>query len=115
TDSCVGSALQRLFANHSPLWRIARRGRPDFAVSRVSRDMRVQIRIVAGTLRGRKLTCTLIGDVRPTPDMVRQALFSILGDAVPERPFIDVFAGTGAVGIEALSRGAREALFIERE
>lgn|SRR5262245_61917847 len=77
--------------------------------------MRVQIRIVAGTLRGRKLTCTLIGDVRPTPDMVRQALFSILGDAVPDRPFIDVFAGTGAVGIEALSRGAREALFIERE
>ena len=57
--------------------------------------MRVQIRIVAGTLRGRKLTCTLIGDVRPTPDMVRQALFSILGDAVPDRPFIDVFAGTG--------------------
>jgi 16S rRNA (guanine966-N2)-methyltransferase len=47
--------------------------------------------------------------------MVREALFSILGDAVPDRPFIDVFAGTGVVGLEALSRGASSVTFIERD
>ncbi len=77
--------------------------------------MRIQLRIVSGTLRGRKLTCMVNGAVRPTPDMVRQALFSMLGDAVPDRPFFDVFAGSGAVGIEAISRGAGETVFIERD
>jgi 16S rRNA (guanine(966)-N(2))-methyltransferase RsmD len=47
--------------------------------------------------------------------MVREALFSILGDAVPERPFYDVFAGTGVNGFEALSRGASETVFVERD
>jgi 16S rRNA (guanine(966)-N(2))-methyltransferase RsmD len=47
--------------------------------------------------------------------MVRQALFSILGNAVPGRPFFDVFAGTGVVGMEALSRGASAASFVERD
>jgi 16S rRNA G966 N2-methylase RsmD len=47
--------------------------------------------------------------------MVRQALFSILGDAVPGRPFYDLFAGTGSVGLEALSRGARPVTFLERD
>ncbi|MBI1913811.1 MAG: RsmD family RNA methyltransferase [Planctomycetes bacterium] len=77
--------------------------------------MRTQIRIVAGSLRGRKLTCNVNPNLRPTPQMVREALFSLLGNAVPERPFLDVFAGTGVVGIEALSRGASRATFIERD
>jgi 16S rRNA (guanine(966)-N(2))-methyltransferase RsmD len=77
--------------------------------------MRVQIRIVAGALRGRKLTCEVAPHLRPTPQMVREALFSILGNAVPERPFLDVFAGTGVVGLEALSRGASSAVFVERD
>jgi len=77
--------------------------------------MRTQIRIVAGSLRGRKLACTVSPGLRPTPQAVREALFSILGDAVPGRPFFDVFAGTGAVGLEALSRGASEAAFVERD
>jgi 16S rRNA (guanine(966)-N(2))-methyltransferase RsmD len=77
--------------------------------------MRIQLRIVAGVLRGRKLHCTLHGQVRPTPQMVREALFSILGDAVPDRPFVDIFGGTGAVGLEALSRGASQVQFIERD
>jgi 16S rRNA (guanine(966)-N(2))-methyltransferase RsmD len=47
--------------------------------------------------------------------MVREALFSILGNAVPDRPFWDIFAGTGVVGLEALSRGAKFASFIERD
>jgi len=77
--------------------------------------MRTQIRIVAGTLRGRKLTCTVSSTLRPTPQMVREALFSILGNAVPGRPFYDVFAGTGVNGLEALSRGASGAVFVERD
>ena len=77
--------------------------------------MRIQIRIVAGAFRGRKLTCTVNANLRPTPQMVREALFSILGNAVPERPFFDVFAGTGVVGLEALSRGASSTTFVERD
>jgi 16S rRNA (guanine(966)-N(2))-methyltransferase RsmD len=77
--------------------------------------MRVQLRIVAGALRGRKLICTIGPDLRPTPQMVREALFSILGNAVPGRPFFDIFAGTGVNGLEALSRGASSAVFIERD
>ena len=77
--------------------------------------MRTQLRIVAGALRGRKVHVTVHPRLRPTPDMVRQALFSILGDAVPGRPFLDVFAGTGVVGLEALSRGAAHVTFVERD
>src|SRR5215831_19984210 len=77
--------------------------------------MRVQVRIVAGSLRGRKLTCEVHPGLRPTPDMVREALFSILGNAVPDRPFFDVFAGTGVVGLEAISRGASKVTFVERD
>lgn len=77
--------------------------------------MRAQLRIVSGSLRGRKLTCAVHPGLRPTPQRVREALFSILGDAVPDRPFVDVFAGTGIVGLEALSRGASAVTFVERD
>lgn len=77
--------------------------------------MRTSIRIVAGNFRGRKLVCDVRPELRPTPQMVREALFSILGNAVPERMFVDLFAGTGVIGLEALSRGASQALFVERD
>jgi 16S rRNA (guanine966-N2)-methyltransferase len=77
--------------------------------------MKTDLRIVAGTLRGRKLTCRVSEDLRPTPQMVREAMFSILGNAVPDRLFVDIFAGTGINGMEALSRGAKSAYFIERD
>jgi 16S rRNA (guanine(966)-N(2))-methyltransferase RsmD len=77
--------------------------------------MRTQLRIVAGAFRGRKLNCSVGSYLRPTPQRVREALFSILGDAVPNRLFVDVFAGTGVIGLEALSRGAKHALFVERD
>jgi 16S rRNA (guanine966-N2)-methyltransferase len=76
---------------------------------------RTQLRIVAGSLRGRRLTVNVHEGLRPTPQMVREALFSILGNAVPGRPFLDVFAGTGVVGLEAISRGATVAVFVERD
>jgi 16S rRNA (guanine(966)-N(2))-methyltransferase RsmD len=77
--------------------------------------MHSQLRIVAGTLRGRKLSYTPNKRLRPAPQMVRAALFSILGQGVPGKPFIDLFAGTGAVGVEALSRGARPVTFVEKD
>ncbi|HLW67771.1 MAG TPA: RsmD family RNA methyltransferase [Gemmataceae bacterium] len=79
------------------------------------RTQRTQIRIVAGELRGRKIACTVTPELRPTPQMVREALFSILGNAIPDRPFFDLFAGTGVIGIEAISRGARSATFLEHD
>lgn len=74
-----------------------------------------EMRIIAGSHRGRKLRLPADPKVRPMADRVRAALFSILGDAVPERDFVDVFAGSGAVGLEALSRGARQVTFVERD
>ena len=54
-------------------------------------------------------------DVRPTPDRIREALFSIIAPEIEGAVFVDAYAGTGAVGIEALSRGARHAIFIEKD
>jgi 16S rRNA (guanine(966)-N(2))-methyltransferase RsmD len=71
------------------------------------------MRIIAGLYRGRKLK-TLRGiELRPTPDRLRETLFDVLGDSVRGSIFIDAYAGTGAVGIEALSRGARQVYLIE--
>jgi 16S rRNA (guanine(966)-N(2))-methyltransferase RsmD len=76
---------------------------------------KTQVRIVAGSLRGRKLTAVVHEGMRPTPQMVREAYFSILGNAIPGRVFYDAFAGTGVVGLEAISRGAASARFIESD
>lgn len=76
---------------------------------------KTELRIVAGSLRGRKVLATVHPGLRPTPEMVRQALFNILGDAVPDRVFYDLFAGTGVIGLEAVSRGASGARLIERD
>ncbi len=71
------------------------------------------MRVVSGNLRGMKLN-TIEGDsTRPTRDIVKEALFSIIQMEVPEAIFLDLFAGSGAIGIEALSRGAKEAIFID--
>ena len=71
------------------------------------------MRIIGGKARGMSLK-TIEGDsTRPTRDMVREALFSILMAKVPESHFLDLFAGSGAVGLEALSRGAEFATFID--
>jgi 16S rRNA (guanine966-N2)-methyltransferase len=77
--------------------------------------MRTAIRIISGSLRGRKVMCTVTPDLRPTPQMVREAYFSIMGNAIPGRAFVDIFSGTGVMGMEALSRGASSALLIERD
>lgn len=71
------------------------------------------MRIIAGQYRRRRLKSVPGGDLRPTSDRLRETLFNVLASAVPDSVWIDVFAGTGAVGIEALSRGARQVYFIE--
>lgn len=70
------------------------------------------MRIVAGEFRGRRLAAVRGADVRPTSDRVREAVFSILGD-IEGVVVLDLFAGTGAMGLEALSRGAAAATFVE--
>ncbi|MBI3802837.1 MAG: 16S rRNA (guanine(966)-N(2))-methyltransferase RsmD [Nitrospirae bacterium] len=72
------------------------------------------MRIVSGALKGRKLYAPPGLDVRPTSNKVKQALFNILSDRIQEASFLDLYAGIGSVGIEALSRGAGEVTFIEK-
>ncbi|MCC7104908.1 MAG: 16S rRNA (guanine(966)-N(2))-methyltransferase RsmD [Chloroflexi bacterium] len=71
------------------------------------------MRIIGGASRGRTLKAPTWGGMRPTSDRVRETLFNILAPRVAEARVLDVFAGTGAVGLEALSRGAASAVFIE--
>lgn len=72
------------------------------------------MRVIAGTYRSRTLKSLKGPALRPTSDFLRETLFNVLGPTVAGSRFLDVFAGTGAIGIEALSRGAREAVFIEK-
>ncbi len=72
-------------------------------------------RIVAGTLGGRRLRVPSGRSTRPTSDRVREAMFSTLGDRVVGATVLDLFAGSGALGIEALSRGAAHATFVEHD
>jgi 16S rRNA (guanine966-N2)-methyltransferase len=71
------------------------------------------MRIIAGTYRSRILKSLKGLALRPTSDHLRETLFNVLGPSVENSHFLDIFAGTGAVGIEALSRGAAEVVFIE--
>jgi 16S rRNA (guanine(966)-N(2))-methyltransferase RsmD len=72
------------------------------------------MRVIAGEFRSRRLKSIPGLATRPTPDRLRETLFDILGERVDGAIFVDAYAGTGAVGIEALSRGASHAYFLER-
>lgn len=73
------------------------------------------MRVIAGSAKGRKLESVPGTSTRPITDRVKEALFNILGASIEGARFLDLFAGTGAVGIEALSRGAARAVFCERD
>ena len=73
------------------------------------------MRVVAGEARGRKLRAPRGDKIRPTSDRVKEALFNILACKVPQSIFLDLYAGTGGIGIEALSRGCHEAFFVEKD
>jgi 16S rRNA (guanine966-N2)-methyltransferase len=72
------------------------------------------MRIVAGAFGGRRLHVPKGLEIRPTSDRVREAIFSIIGQAVSGAKVLDLFAGTGALGLEALSRGASEVVFVDQ-
>ena len=72
------------------------------------------MRVIAGSAKGRKLKPVPGDTTRPITDRAKEALFSILGDWIVEARILDVFGGTGAVGIEALSRGAEHVTFVEK-
>ena len=71
------------------------------------------MRIIAGLAKNRKLKAPPGQDTRPITDMIKEALFNVLANQVSEAVFLDLFAGSGSVGIEALSRGAKQVVFID--
>ena len=78
--------------------------------------MKNEVRIIGGVWRGRKLRFPPgVAGLRPTPDRVRETLFNWLKDDVPGSRCLDLYAGSGALGFEALSRGAREVVFVDHE
>lgn len=72
-----------------------------------------RMRVIAGQFRSRPLAAPKGRDTRPTSDRLRETLFNVLAPRIPGSVFVDLYAGSGAVGIEALSRGAAEAIFVE--
>lgn len=72
------------------------------------------MRVIGGEFRSRRLKSLPGLNTRPTPDRLRETLFNVLAPSIPNCVFMDAYAGTGAVGIEALSRGARRAIFVEK-
>jgi 16S rRNA (guanine966-N2)-methyltransferase len=72
------------------------------------------MRVIAGEYRSRPLSAPRGLDTRPTSDRLRETLFNVLAPRIAGAVFLDLYAGSGAVGIEALSRGAREAIFVEQ-
>jgi 16S rRNA (guanine(966)-N(2))-methyltransferase RsmD len=73
------------------------------------------LRVIGGIAKGRKLKTRKTMDLRPATDFIKEALFDILALRVSDAIFLDLFAGSGSIGIEALSRGARQALFVEKD
>ena len=73
------------------------------------------LRIIGGEFRSRHLQSVPGTDVRPTPDRMRESLFSILAPTIETGTFLDAYAGTGAVGLEAVSRGAPHAVLVEKD
>ena len=98
-----------------------KRQRSSRASSRPSTSSRGQakppgkLRIIGGDFRRRQLPVLDHPGLRPTPDRVRETLFNWLGQALYGKQVLDLFAGTGALGIESLSRGAAEVTFVERD
>jgi 16S rRNA (guanine966-N2)-methyltransferase len=73
------------------------------------------LRVIAGSLKGRRLKTPDWEGLRPTSDKLRETLFNILAPRIAGARIVDAYAGTGAVGIEAVSRGAREVVFVEHD
>jgi 16S rRNA (guanine966-N2)-methyltransferase len=73
------------------------------------------MRIIAGKLKGRNIYCPAGREIRPTPNLIRGAVFNVLSDRIAEARVLDLFAGAGTLGLEAYSRGAAEVFFVDRD
>src|SRR5512139_2434157 len=88
-------------------------GRTKTAVAAAPRGDSFVLRIIGGEWRGRKIRFPPVAAIRPTPDRVRETLFNWLQGVTPGSRCLDLYAGSGALGLEALSRGAREVVFVD--
>jgi 16S rRNA (guanine966-N2)-methyltransferase len=104
-------------ARRSGRFAAATRTRNDRPEQRAGGSSKTQgeVRIIGGEWRGRKLHFPIVPGLRPTPDRVRETVFNWLQFRVPGTRCLDLFAGSGALGLEALSRGAAEVVFVERD
>jgi 16S rRNA (guanine966-N2)-methyltransferase len=97
------------------MFRRPHRSTSDWAIHHERKATGGDMRVIAGEAKGRRLFSVPGESTRPITDRVKTSLFNILAGQVEEARFLDLFAGTGGVGIEALSRGASEAVFVERD
>jgi 16S rRNA (guanine966-N2)-methyltransferase len=90
-------------------------GFPCACVTQIAKEMRDIMRVIAGTARRLKLETPAGRHTRPTSDKIKETLFNILQPELYDARFLDLFGGSGGIGIEALSRGAREAVFVDND
>jgi 16S rRNA (guanine966-N2)-methyltransferase len=83
-------------------------------IEQPARSVRNSVRIIGGEWRGRRINFPDVPGLRPTPDRVRETLFNWLQNSIAGARCLDLFAGSGALGLEALSRGAKESVFVEQ-
>ncbi len=91
------------------------RRNPEHRLKRSGKTAEGRFRIISGVWRGRRLAFPALPGVRPSGDRVRETLFNWLQPVVPGARCLDLFAGSGALGLEAMSRGASEVVFVDRE
>lgn len=89
--------------------------RNKYGRGRAQRRQQGQLRIIGGTWRSRRVRFVTEADIRPTPDRVRETVFNWLQEVVPGARCLDLFAGSGALGLEALSRGAAHVIFVDQD
>jgi 16S rRNA (guanine966-N2)-methyltransferase len=83
-------------------------------INEMEKTKKGDIRIIGGKWKGKKIYFDLRNDLRPTPDRAKETLFNWLGQDLSEMYCLDLFSGTGALGLEAFSRGAKKVTFVER-
>ena len=83
-------------------------------INKMKKEKKGEIRITGGKWKGKKIYFDLSDDLRPTPDRAKETLFNWLGQNLSEMNCLDLFSGTGALGLEAISRGAKRVTFVEK-
>ena len=83
-------------------------------INEMKKEKKGEIRITGGKWKGKKIYFDLSDDLRPTPDRAKETLFNWLGQNLSEMNCLDLFSGTGALGLEAISRGAKRVTFVEK-